>query len=127
MVVVLLLALGVQAILGLFGNDEIVNVGPLYGYVSDAVSLQLTSLHRHLFYWIAGAIGLHIAAVLVHRVLHGERLVRAMITGRKPSHAVGAHDAIRASRIWLAALVVAVLAGALAWVVETAPPAVASN
>jgi len=123
MVVVLLLALGVQAILGLFGNDEIVNVGPLYGYVSDAVSLRLTSLHRHLFYWIAAAIGIHVAAVLIH----GERLVKAMISGRKPSHIVGAHDAIHASRSWLAALVVVLLVGALAWVVETAPAAVASN
>jgi len=127
MVVVLLLALGVQAILGLFGNDEIVNVGPLYGYVSDAVSLRLTSLHRHLFYWIAAAIGIHVAAVLIHRVFHGERLVKAMISGRKPSHIVGAHDAIHASRSWLAALVVVLLVGALAWVVETAPAAVASN
>jgi cytochrome b len=127
MVVVLLLALGVQAVLGLFGNDEIVNVGPLYGYVSDEVSLRLTSLHRHLFYWIAAAVGLHVAAVLAHRMFHGERLVKAMITGRKPSHIVGVHDAIRASRVWLAALVVVLLVGALAWIVETAPTAVASN
>jgi cytochrome b len=127
MVVVLLVALGVQAILGLFGNDEIVNVGPLYGYVSDAVSLRLTSLHRHLFYWIAAAIGLHVAAVVAHRVLHGERLVKAMITGRKPAHIVGDRDAIRASRIGLAALVLVLLIGALAWIVETAPTAAASN
>ena len=127
MVIVLLLALGAQAVLGLFGNDEIVNVGPLYGYVSDAFSLRITSLHRHLFYWIAAAIGLHVAAVLAHRVLHGERLVRAMISGRKPSHVVGANDAIHASRVWLASLVVLLLVGALAWVVKTAPAAIASN
>jgi cytochrome b len=127
MVVVLLLALGAQAVLGLFGNDEIVNYGPLYGYVSDSLSLQLTSLHRHLFYWIAAAIGIHVAAVIAHRVFKGERLVKAMITGRKPSHVVGAADAIRASRSWLAALVVVLLIGALAWIVETAPNANASN
>jgi cytochrome b len=127
MVVVLLPALGVQAIVGLFGNDEIVNYGPLYGYVSDAVSLRLTSLHRHLFYWIAGAVSLHVAAVLAHRVFKGERLVKAMITGRKPSQIVGAHEAIRASRSWLAALVVVLLIGALAWIVEAAPNAIASN
>jgi cytochrome b len=126
MVVVLLLGLAAQAILGLFGNDEIVNVGPFYGYVGDAVSLRLTSLHRHLFYWIAAAIGIHVAAVLIHRVFHGERLVKAMISGRKPSHIVGAHDAIHASRSWLAALVVVLLVGALTWVVETAP-GVATN
>lgn len=127
MVVVLLAALGVQAVIGLFGNDEIVNYGPLYGYVSDSFSLRLTALHRHLFYWILGAVGLHVAAVLAHRVFKGELLVKAMITGRKPSHIVGAHDAIRTSRNWLAALVVVLLIGALAWIVEAAPNAVASN
>jgi len=60
MVVTLLAALGIQAFSGLFGNDEIFNVGPLYGYVSKEVSLQLTSLHRKLFYWIMAAAAIHI-------------------------------------------------------------------
>jgi cytochrome b len=127
MVVVLLAALGVQAVIGLFANDEIFNAGPLYGAVSDAVSRQLTTLHRRLFYWIVAAVALHVAAVLFHRLFKGERLVRAMITGRKPSHVVGAHDAIGASRSWLAVLVVVLLVGVLAWVVNVAPNAVVFN
>jgi len=127
MVIVLLAALGVEAVIGLFANDEIFNTGPLYGAVSDALSLKLTGLHRQLFYWIAAAVGLHVAAVLFHRLVKGERLVRAMITGRKPSHVVGAHDAIGASRSWLAVVVVILLVGVLAWVVNVSPNAIAFN
>jgi cytochrome b len=127
MVVALLLALGVEAVSGLFGNDEIVDVGPLYGSVSEALSLALTSLHRRLFYWIAAAVALHVAAVLAHRLLGGERLIRAMITGRKPQASVGPQDAIQGSRTWLAAAVVAVIAAVVVWVVAVAPIVFANN
>ena len=40
MVVFLLLALLAQGITGLFANDEIFNTGPLYGYISDSLSLR---------------------------------------------------------------------------------------
>jgi len=85
MVLLLLGALFTQAVLGLFGNDEILNFGPLYGYVTNDRSLEMTSLHRQLFNWILAAVGLHIAAVIYHRVAHGENLIRAMFTGRKPA------------------------------------------
>ena len=62
MIMGLLAALLAQALLGLFGNDEIFNFGPLYGYVSNARSVALTSLHRRLFYGILAAIVLHVAA-----------------------------------------------------------------
>src|SRR4051812_26786565 len=55
MVVFLLAALLSQGITGLFANDEIFNTGPLYGYVSDATSLALTSWHRRVFGLILGA------------------------------------------------------------------------
>lgn len=121
MVLALLGALGLQAGLGLFANDEIFNVGPLYACVSKATSLQVTSLHRKLFYWILGAIGLHVVAVAAHGALKRERLVRAMITGRKPGDTVAPGDAIRSSRTWLAVLVTVVLSAGLAWVVIYAP------
>jgi cytochrome b len=119
MVIVLLLALLAQAVMGLFGNDEIFNLGPLNGYVSNERGIELTSLHRKLFYWILGAIALHIAAVIYHRVALRENLVRAMFTGRKP--AVPESESIRSSRTVVAVLIVALLAGLLAWVVLHAP------
>lgn len=121
MVVLLLVLLLTQALTGLFGNDEILNQGPLYGYVSDARSLVLTSLHRKLFYWILAAIVLHILAVLYHQVFKRERLVHAMWSGRKPAAAVPAADVIEGSRWWLALVLVIALSLALAWLVSHAP------
>lgn len=122
MVLALLIGLLLQAVTGLFSNDEIFNVGPLYGYIDNELSLRLTSLHRQLFYWIAGAIGVHILAVLAHRIFKKENLVKAMFTGRKT--AVAQHEAIETSHTLLAAVFVIVLSSALTWLVMSAPVAV---
>jgi cytochrome b len=121
MVILLLLALLTQAVLGLFGNDEIYNFGPLAGYVSNARSVELTSWHRQLFWWIAGAVALHVAAVMYHRIAKRERLVRAMLTGRKPAAEVPQGEAIGSSRTVLAVVVVVVVAAVLTWIVRHAP------
>ena len=121
MVVMLLIALGAQAVSGLFGNDDIFNTGPLAGYVEKALSLQLTSLHRHLFYWIAAATAVHILAVIAHHVFKRENLILAMITGLKPHDSVPDGEIIHSSRTLLAALLVVALAGTLWWIVAQAP------
>lgn len=122
MVVVLLLALLTQASTGLFANDEILNLGPLYGYISNDLSLTLTSLHRNLFYWILGLVALHILAVLFHRIFKGENLVKAMFTGKKPAAVVSDAETITSSRLWLAIVVLAVVIAVLVWFVTHAPP-----
>ena len=121
MVVIVLIALLAQAIAGLFGNDEIFNFGPLYGYVSDARSLALTSFHRRSFYWLLGLVVLHVLAVAAHWVLKKQNLVRPMVTGYKPAPEVPPELAIRGSRLPLAAAILIALAAALAWVVVHAP------
>ena len=124
MVIILLVAILLQAITGLFTNDEIFNLGPLYAYVSDELSLELTSVHRQLFYWILGAIGLHIAAVLFHVFFKRDNIIKAMFTGEKDVHDAKDIKPIKSSRIWLAIIIIVVLAIALAWVISTAPEAV---
>jgi len=123
MIVTLLGTLGMQALLGLFADDEIFNTGPLSGYVSHDVSLRLTSLHRTLFYWIIGAIAIHIFAVLAHSSFKQENLVKAMMTGRKSAQAATSRDQIHSSRTWLAVLVTIALSVGLAWIVGGAPAA----
>ena len=127
MVIFLLVSLLAQGITGLFANDEIFNTGPLYGYISDSLSLQLTSWHRRLFDWILIAVALHVLAVIGHRVFAGHDLIGPMLTGRKPAHLLSEHDAIGSSRLWLAVVLLAGLAATVTWLVLRAPaPAVFS-
>ena len=126
MVVTLLLGILVQAVTGLFTNDEILNLGPLYAYVSDELSLKLTSLHRQLFYWIVGAILLHIIAVLFHIWFKRDNIIKAMLTGKKNAEGLEGEPSIKSSKIWLAIIIVIVLALVLAWVISSAPQAVSN-
>jgi cytochrome b len=121
MVLTLLSILAVQASLGLFSNDEIFNVGPLAGLVSKSASLQLTSLHRKIFYWIAALIALHIVAVLYHVFVRREALIRAMLTGSKDHHFVSVDETINSSRGWLAAAIFFAVSLALAALLSAAP------
>lgn len=84
MVLVLLLALLVQTGTGLFANDDLFNEGPLYKHVGKAASDTLTAVHHLNFKVLLGLTGLHVLAVIYHRLRKGERLVGAMIHGRKP-------------------------------------------
>jgi cytochrome b len=124
MVLVLLSALLTQAVTGLFANDEIFNFGPLAGYITGDRSNQVSSIHRQLFYWILGAVALHVLAVIAHRVFKKEPLVRAMLTGHKPAAFVAPHEEIRSSRALLAIAVILALCTALACVIAHAPPPV---
>jgi cytochrome b len=122
MVVTLLSVTGAQALLGLFANDEIFNLGPLAGLVSKEASLLLTSLHRRLFYVILFAVAFHVGAVLLHVFVKREPLILAMITGRKPAHVVAPDEAIGSSRGLLAILLFATLTAALLIGLDIAPP-----
>ncbi len=84
MVLALLLCLLVQTSSGLFANDDLFNEGPLYKYAGKALSDTLTAVHHLNFTVLLGLVALHVAAVIWHRLRKGERLVAAMVHGRKP-------------------------------------------
>lgn len=121
MVLTLLLVLLLQAVTGLFSNDEIFNIGPLYGYVSHELSLQLTAIHKELFYWILGAVAIHVSAVLFYVFVKRENLIKAMITGKKPARDLEEAKGIESSRIWLALVLIVVISALLAWIIVAAP------
>jgi cytochrome b len=120
-VLALLVLLLLQAATGLFANDEIMNMGPFYGWIAPELSNRITSLHRASSDWLLVLIGLHLAAVAFYVRCRRQALVRAMITGRKPAADVPAAEAIAGSRMLLAVVIVAVLAVLLALAVRAAP------
>jgi len=127
MVIALLLTIFIQAVTGLFTNDEIFNTGPLYGYISNELSLKLTSLHRQLFYWILGAVVLHIAAVIIHVFFKRDNIVKAMFTGKKSAQNAESAKSIKSSRLILAGIILVILTVALIWIITHAPTAVSSS
>ena len=84
-VVAMLLCLLVQALSGLFASDGIDEDGPFVGAVSSATVKLATRLHHLGETVLLILIALHIAAVLLHRLLKHDNLVMPMITGRKPA------------------------------------------
>ena len=87
MVVALLASLALTTVSGLalYGSAEF--AGPLEGFVSHATfwADALKGLHEVAANLTVLLIVLHIGGVLVSSVLHRENLVRAMITGSKPT------------------------------------------
>ena len=94
------------------------------GWVDQALSNRLTTLHRLNSDVLLVLIGLHVAAVAWHVAVRGRPLLRAMITGGKPAALVPPEQAIAGSRTARAVAIVAMLAGALALALSAAPDAV---
>jgi cytochrome b len=114
MVVALLLTLSVQWGTGLFNSDDIFWFGPFNSLVSENVIQNLSFIHRLLPDWLLGMVAIHILAVLYHEFCLKERLISAMIHGRK-THGIGMYTDVKTPRwgvifsllmglSWLAAL-----------------------
>ncbi len=112
-----------QAVTGLFANDQIFSVGPLFGYVSPPLSDELTGVHKQLFDWLVAVIAVHIGAAFLYLFWKRDNLILPMLTGRKSATEVSPNEAISGSRLVLWLSIVAVLAACLYWLVQTAPEA----
>ncbi len=124
LMVLLLLGLVVaQATTGLFANDQVSNVGPLFGCVGASKSDYLSGIHRMLSTAILLIVLLHVMAAVGYLLFKRTNLIQPMITGYKPATSVALGSGIAASRIWLASLIAGFLSLALAVVVHNAPPA----
>ncbi len=112
-VLALLALLLLQAGTGLFANDEIMSMGPFYGWIAPELSNRITSLHRNSSDVLLVLVALHVAAIAWYALVRGERLVLPMVTGRKPAADLPVGEAITHSRTPLAVAIVAALVFAL--------------
>lgn len=121
--------LALQVGTGLFSNDDIAFAGPLSQLVDEALVSELTGWHHRLINLLYGLIGLHGVAIAFHSFVKRDRLVPAMVTGKKVIPP-GVRVPQGTSRARPAALVLAVAlaAGATwlasgAWIPAAAPAA----
>ena len=115
-VVALLACLALQAVTGLFSNDDITIEGPYASMVSKAVSDQITSLHKLNSDLLMVLMVLHLAAIIFYTVYKKEKLIKAMITGDKVKNSgIDGHFEIKMAEsprpIWLSWFLIAVVSG----------------
>ncbi len=72
-----------QAITGLFADDEIAFQGPFAKYVSETVIGIFSEVHEANANLMYGLIALHLAAIFYYQKIKGENLIKPMFTGDK--------------------------------------------
>jgi cytochrome b len=83
LILAMVAAVAAQAITGLFTTDDTLAQGPLYAHVSEAASARASSYHAVGFWIIVGLAVVHVLANAVYEFILRDRLISAMITGRK--------------------------------------------
>ncbi len=99
MVVAMLILLIAQVLSGLFANDDIGFSGPLADFVTKESSDWATQIHSLFFDGLLLLTWLHIIAVFFYYLVKLQNLIRAMITGYKPSAQVGNHQLFFVTKI----------------------------
>ena len=101
-VLALLVVIAVQAITGLFANDDVMLEGPFAARISKQLSDVLTRIHKLNADFLLFLIALHLLAIAYYYFAKKENLLTPMFTGVK--HLVG--DSVEAARpVWLAWLI----------------------
>jgi cytochrome b len=84
-VIAMLASVLVQAVSGLFADDEIMTSGPLWKYVSDDVASTFGAIHEANALVLLTLICIHMGAILFYLVRKKENLIVPMFSGFKTS------------------------------------------
>ena len=110
MVLVLLLAVGIQAFSGLFNADDVLFEGPFYDNAPESVTDFAGFVHAWLFDILMVLIVLHVLVIALYYFWKRENLVRAMVTGRAllPRNGNGEADFASPLRAFIVAVIAAI-------------------
>lgn len=82
-VVLILVALVVQAVSGLFTSDDITTEGPFAALVSEEAIEAWSRVHHRNIIALYALVALHVLAVLFHVLVKRENVLTPMLTGRR--------------------------------------------
>jgi cytochrome b len=124
MVIVMILLVCLQAISGLFIDDDIFSSGPYYGALGSSVGNIMSFIHHNFFDFMLIAIGFHIFAIAFYWKVKKQNLVLPMITGKKSSEIIKEEDKIPHSKIILAIILALLVATFVYWLVVINAPVI---
>ncbi len=122
MVFLMIFLISLQAISGLFINDDVFSSGPYYDSVSKEVEKIMFFLHHNIFDFMIAAIAMHLLAIAYYERVKKQSLIRPMITGKKSEKLVKVNDIIQHSKILLSVLLVIAVAAFIYWLVVVNAP-----
>ncbi len=115
-VVVMLIFILLQATSGLFNADDVLYSGPLHYWASTGFRDAMGVVHNNAFNALMLLVLIHIIAVVRYQ-RRGEKLLQAMIRGK----ADGKEGQGAIAPLWLALVLVVLLALTLWWILAQAP------
>lgn len=118
MVVAMLGVVALQAITGLFADDEVATQGPLSGLARESVVRWMNRIHGWNEWGVAVLVLLHVAAIAWYALRLRVDLVGPMVHGRTTNPAA---RGLRFAPAWLAALLLALACGFVYWLVAIYP------
>ena len=120
-IVALLVAVAVQVGLGLISTDpDGLHEGPLARLVSLDATDTARDIHEIWFYGVLALIVMHIGAIAYYRLVRGQKLTKAMVTGQIELET--GVEPMQPARWWVALLCLAAAFAVARWVVAGAPP-----
>ncbi|OUD12215.1 cytochrome b/b6 domain-containing protein [Thioflexithrix psekupsensis] len=117
----LLLLILIQAVTGLFADDDIFTTGPFAHWVSGDTRQGMTSIHYWNFNVLLAFIALHLSAILFYLLVKRDNLVRPMITGKKWVTPETTPHSVSQTPLWLALLLFGIATGLVLFIVLYVP------
>jgi cytochrome b len=124
MVFLMIFLISLQAVSGLFINDDVFSSGPYYDSVSKEVEQVMMFLHHNVFDFMIAAIAMHLLAIAYYERIKKQSLILPMITGKKLTAKVDNKNVIKHSKLWIALLMVIVAVVFVYWLVVLNAPVI---
>lgn len=124
MVFALLFLILSQAISGLFISDDIFSAGPYHESVAKSLQKFFALIHHNAFDWLLVFSFFHVVAVIYYVRVKKQKLIWAMLHGKKNIDEKMKEQGISDSKLWLALIVLLIVVAFVYWLVVINAPVI---
>jgi len=124
MVIFILFMVLLQAISGLFIDDDVFSAGPYNGVLSSEFEKLFNTIHHNGFDVILALGAMHIAAVFYYLIIKKQNLIKPMFSGKKAAENIKSEDVIQHSKLLRAVVIACIVAAFVYWLVVINAPVI---